>query len=86
MIIRFHRNFEKQLGRLKKGEWIRLKERFEIFLADEYNPMLNNHPLKGKYSGYRSINIGGDIRAIYKRDGKNIAIFVALGAHTKLYH
>ena len=85
MIIRFHRNFEKQLGRLKKSEQAKLKERLEVFLADEYNPWLNNHPLKGKYSGYRSINISGDLRAIYKRDGQSIAIFVALGVHTNLY-
>ena len=85
MIIRFHRNFEKQLGKLKKGERAKLKGRIEIFLADEYNPLLNNHPLKGKYQGYRSINISGDIRAVYKRWDKNVAVFIAIDEHSKLY-
>lgn len=85
MIIRFHRNFKKQYNKLKTGERSKLKERLEIFLVDTFNPILNNHPLKGKYAGYRSINISGDLRAIYKPDAKDIAIFVAIDSHSNLY-
>ncbi|MEK9174547.1 MAG: type II toxin-antitoxin system RelE/ParE family toxin [Patescibacteria group bacterium] len=85
MIIRFHRNFKKQSRKLKAGERFRLKERLELFLADIFNPILNNHPLKGKYTGYRSINIGGDLRAVYKQDEKDTAIFVTIDSHSNLY-
>ena len=85
MNIQFHRNFEKQHKKLKKQERVRAKERLILFLKDEFNPMLNNHPLSGKYKGYRSINITGDIRAIYKRYNHNICIFVDIGIHSNLY-
>ena len=86
MIIRFHRNFEKQIKKLTSNGQTKLKEKIIIFMADEFNPILNNHPLKGKYKGYRSINIAGDLRAVYKRDpNNNYIIFIALGSHSKLY-
>ena len=86
MIIRFHRNFEKQIKKLAANEQVRLKEKLIIFIADEFNPILNNHPLKGKYKGYRSINIAGDLRTVYKRElNNNCAIFIAIGSHDKLY-
>ncbi len=85
MIIRFHRNFEKQFKKLKTNEQSKLKERLEVFLLDAFNPILNNHPLKGKYVGYRSINITGDLRAIYKQNTKDIAVFVAVNSHSYLY-
>ena len=86
MIIRFHGIFEKQIKKLASSNRIKLKEKLGIFIADEFNPILNNHPLKGKYKGYRSINIAGDLRAVYKRDpNNNCAIFIAIGSHNKLY-
>ncbi|MDP3764709.1 MAG: type II toxin-antitoxin system RelE/ParE family toxin [bacterium] len=85
MIILFHRNFKKQFQKLKAGEKSKLKERLELFLVDIFNPSLNNHPLKGKYAGYRSINISGDLRAIYKQNTKDAAIFVAVDSHNHLY-
>ena len=62
----------------------RFKERRDIFLEDEFNPVLNNHSLRGKYQGYRSINITGDIRVIYKKE-REIVIFVTIGNHSELY-
>src|SRR3989338_8965684 len=64
MRLIFHRNFEKQFTKLREGEKKRIKERLALFLDDEFNPTLNNHPLRGKYQGYRSINIAGDFRNI----------------------
>ena len=62
----------------------KFKNRLMLFGQDEFNPILNNHPLKGKYQGYRSINVTGDLRAIYKRE-TNVAIFVIIGSHSRLY-
>lgn len=85
MIIRFHRNFQKQSRKLKAGERSKLKERLELFMADAFNPILNNHPLKGKYTSYRSINISGDLRAVYKQGTQDTATFVAVDSHSNLY-
>ncbi len=85
MNVLFHRNFEKHYKRLQKREKNRFKEKIQVFLKDEFDPILNNHPLKGKYKGYRSINVTGDLRAVYKRLIRNKVIFVVIDKHSNLY-
>lgn len=85
MTLRFHRTFEKQYKKLRDNEKKRVKERLALFLTDEFNPLLNNHPLRGKYQGYRSINITGDLRAVYKFQEPDTRIFVAVDTHSNLY-
>lgn len=85
MQIRFHRNFDKQYQKLKKSEQEKARQRLVLFLENPFNPVLNNHPLKGKYLDYRSINITGDLRAIYKMVSDNEAIFVSIDTHPHLY-
>src|SRR3989338_6257687 len=85
MQIRLHRNFEKQYRQVQHGEQKRRKERFALFLRDEFHPLLNNHPLQGRYHGYRSINVGGDLRAIYRKISSAAAYFAAIGTHGTLY-
>ena len=84
MTIRLHRNFKKQFNKLTESQKRKFRERRDIFLRDEFNSILNNHALNGKYQGYRSINISGDIRALYRKDSEDI-MFVAIGSHSKLY-
>lgn len=85
MKIRFHKNFENQYKKLKAGEKRKTQERLELFLKDQFHPILNNHPSKGKYLDYRSINITGDLRAIYKFIDNDNVIFVAIDTHSNLY-
>jgi len=85
MKVRFHDNFRRQYQKLRAGEQRRFKERRDLFMIDPYHPLLNNHPLRGKYEGYRSINIGGDLRAIYKRLNQETVLFVEIGPHHELY-
>lgn len=85
MTILFHRNFEKQYKKLHNKLQERVKERLALFLMDEFDPLLNNHPLQGRYAGYRSINIAGDIRALYKFYKPTIRIFIAIDTHGNLY-
>lgn len=85
MKIRFHRNFERQYKKLKGGGKKRVQERLVLFLENPFHPILGNHPLKGKYSGYRSINITGNIRAVYKFVSEQECIFVAIDTHSNLY-
>ena len=82
--IEFSRQFEKDLRKAPKKIKIAFKARLEIFLQDTFNPILNNHTLTGSYKDYRSINITGDLRAIYRKSSKEI-MFVALDSHSNLY-
>ena len=86
MIIRFHKNFEKQLKKSSEKQKNEIKEKIKVFLTDPFEKKLNNHALHGKYKNYRSINIKGDLRAVFKlsEDGEE-AIFTVLANHNQLY-
>ncbi len=62
-----------------------VKEKLELFLLDSFHPCLRNHRVKGKYQGYRSIDIRPNLRALYKEVSENEVVFVLLGAHDQLY-
>lgn len=85
MKIRFHKNFDKKYKKLKQEQKKRAKERLALFLENPFSPILENHPLKGKYKSYRSINITGDLRAIYKFVNEQECIFVTIDTHSNLY-
>jgi len=84
MIFIFHKNFTKRLKILPRKVQKRFDERLILFEKDQMNPVLNNHSLKGKYLGCRSINVTGDLRAVFKRE-LDTAIFVAIDSHSNLY-
>ena len=85
MKIVFQKSFEKKYIKLPAKIKKKVKERNILFESDPYDPILNNHALSGKYVSYRSINITGDIRIVYKLVNKNTALFVTIGTHSKLY-
>lgn len=84
MIVRLHKNFKKGYKKLTKSQKAKFKERRNLFMINEFDPVLNNHALSGNYQGYRSINVSGDLRALYKKE-QNLIIFVAIGSHSRLY-
>ncbi|MEK7390607.1 MAG: type II toxin-antitoxin system mRNA interferase toxin, RelE/StbE family [Patescibacteria group bacterium] len=78
-------NFEKQFKRLPRKTKNKVIGRLNIFITDPMDYRLNNHPLIGEWAGHRSIDITGDIRAIYKRISEDISRFTAIGSHSELY-
>lgn len=84
MKIKLHKGFLKQYLRLRESQKKKFQERRDLFLRDEFNPILNNHSLKGKYLGYRSINITGDLRVIFRKTSQEV-IFVTIDSHSNLY-
>jgi mRNA-degrading endonuclease YafQ of YafQ-DinJ toxin-antitoxin module len=63
-------------------------EALALFLESPKNPYLRNHILTKKLAGYRSINVTGDWRAVFKekREGeRSMVIFHMLGTHSALY-
>jgi len=81
----FHKNFEKKFNKLRVSDKKKARERLYLFSKDPFDTVLENHPLKGRYADYRSINITGDIRAVYKFLNENECIFVAVDTHSNLY-
>lgn len=82
--IILHKNFKKQFSKLDKKIQAEFEYKIYRFLDDHNHPVLNNHPLHGEWAHYWSINITGDVRALYEVKDFT-AIFVAIGKHSKLY-
>jgi addiction module RelE/StbE family toxin len=85
MIIQITRGFNKQYAKLNTKVKLKFKERLELFRVNPFYQELRNHPLKGKYIGYRSIDVTGDVRAIYTVKGNTVVIFGFTGTHSQLY-
>ena len=85
MNIRFHKQFTTELTKRSKKEQELVKDRLKLFLLDPFHPRLRNHPLKGRYLSYRSIDIRPDLRAVYKEVDSDEIIFITLGNHGTLY-
>ena len=83
--IGYSKKFIKKYHRFPKKLKDRTDARMRIFLLDRYSKVLNNHELSGKYKKYRSINITGDVRAIYEIIDEGNAVFINIGTHSELY-
>lgn len=85
MILFFDKSFKKNYKKLHRKQQQQVDERLVLFKQYPFDKTLNNHQLKGKYSQYRSINISGDLRALFEIVGENAAYFVLLNTHSNLY-
>ena len=85
MILYFSTRFTKKQAKLPRPLQAKLRERLYLFADQPFAPILDNHPLHGKYVGYRSIDIAGNYRAIYEPIGDGAAHFIIRGTHPELY-
>jgi addiction module RelE/StbE family toxin len=85
MHIYFHKHFEKMFQKCTPVVQKKFRERIAVFLDDPFSEELRNHALRGKYEGLRSINITGDIRAVYDPTDAEHVRFVAIGSHAQLH-
>jgi addiction module RelE/StbE family toxin len=85
MKIRYTPKFKKQYKKLSVKLQNQFDERLQLFVKDPTNPVLRTHPLKGSYAGYWSMNINGDLRALYLRKSDELVIFALIGTHSQLY-
>ncbi len=79
------RQFEKDIAKLTKGTKQKVVSALQKFVHNPEESSLNNHRLSGKWRNYYSINITGDMRAIYTYADDEIVRFVAMGTHSALY-
>ena len=84
MEIVFHRKFQKAFKKQSKGIQEKFKTAIQQFFEDEFHYSLNNHALQGKYRELRSIDVTGNIRVHYKKEG-NVVVLINIGSHSDLY-
>ena len=82
--IDFSKKFNKQLKKAPLEIKKAFLKKLNFFNQNPFHPLLNNHALRGELRGYRSINITGDLRALY-RQTKEKVLLEALGTHSELY-
>ncbi len=89
MLIKYGRKFAKRYDKVDLKIRNAFKNRLKLFMKDPFNALLNNHSLIGEYTGFRSINVTGDWRAIFSElvddEGNKIVIFEMIGTHSELY-
>lgn len=85
MTIRYSKRFEKQFKKLRPKDKQRFRICITLFLENPMHEQLDNHPLKGKFLGLRSISISGDLRALYREIENEIFIYELIGTHSQIY-
>ena len=81
---RFRKSFEK-LPNLIKSKAITI---IEIFQHNPFEKQLRNHKLHKEFEGFRSIDVTGDYRIIFRELSNNMYELVELvdvGTHAQLY-
>lgn len=85
MKVIYQTSFTEQFVKLSKSQKQLAKEAIELFTEDPMHEGLRNHPLKGKWSRYRSITADDDLRLHYRVVDEGTILFVAVGNHKQLY-
>ena len=89
-IVQRTKGFEKAFVRLQKKLRTKFIKQLELFLDDEFHPLLKTHELKGTRKDAWSFSVTNDIRAIYRKEIVNertimIFTFIDIGSHGKVY-
>jgi addiction module RelE/StbE family toxin len=85
MQISYSNKFKKQYKKFPPKLQQQTKARIELWQEQPNHPLLRLHRLEGKLSNFYSINITGDIRALYEVIGKEVVIYQFIGTHSQLY-
>ena len=85
MQIDFTKRFWKQYDKLPEKFQRQFDNRLKMLISTPGASELRIHALKGNYTGYWSMNVNGDLRALYLKRGDEIIIFALIGTHSQLY-
>ena len=85
MRVVYAKSFKAQYKKLPTKMQQQFKTRLVLFMTDKTAPQLRVHPLKGNYAGYWSMNVNGDIRAIYRDVDGEMILLAFIGTHSQLY-
>ncbi|OGZ12425.1 MAG: hypothetical protein A3D67_00680 [Candidatus Lloydbacteria bacterium RIFCSPHIGHO2_02_FULL_51_22] len=64
---------------------VQCEKRLILFIDEPFHPILSNHRLRGKLKDLYSINVAGDMRALYRIIDAETIEFVLLDTHSNLY-
>ena len=87
-IIEYRPLFNRQRKLAPLAIKVAFREALELFLDDPDHPSLRNHLLRNKFSGFGSINVNEDWRALFKirkTKTQTVITFYLLGTHKQLY-
>ena len=84
MDVSYSNSFRKDFKKLSIKVRDKFLSRLKLFQYDPFSPLLNNHSIHYPYDGCRSINITGDVRALYELKD-NMAHFIHISSHSELY-
>lgn len=87
MKIHASTTFTKMLKKLPLKQQKQVSDALSIFITNPLDARLRNHALIGRRLGTRSIDVGFDMRIIFReKDGTyEIVDLLEVGSHAKLY-
>ena len=83
--IRFSNKFKKQYQKLSPKLKQQTKSQISLWQDSPHDKSLRAHRLSGKMSRFYSINITGDVRALYEVIDGEIYLYQMIGTHSQLY-
>jgi addiction module RelE/StbE family toxin len=84
MTIRYSKKFRKQYKRLSPKLQQKTKDRIRLWAQDPNDQSLRFHQLGGKMNRFYSIDITGDMRALYEVIDNQVYLYQMIGTHSQL--
>lgn len=84
MRVDYTRKFRKRYKKMPAKLQQQFKRRVALYLEHSRHALLRVHQLTGVYVGCSSMNIIGDIRAIFTLQEDGVVLFIAIGSHSEL--
>ncbi len=85
MKITFSKRFTKELEKAPQNIQKIFRDKLFLFIDNKQHILLRNHKLQGVLTEYRSININGDWRVLFRELDDNEIFFDIIGTHSQLY-
>ncbi|MDR2930829.1 MAG: type II toxin-antitoxin system RelE/ParE family toxin [Propionibacteriaceae bacterium] len=85
MNVRFFRRFVKQLAKLPRSVQASTYARIELMMVNPDDPILRRRRLKGALRHLWSIDITGDVRALYEIVDGQVIVYQFVGSRSQLY-
>lgn len=85
MTIRYSKKFKKQYKKLSPKLQQKTKTGITLWARNPNDESLRLHKLSGKMNRFYSIDITGDLRALYEKAGDEVYLYQMVGTHSQLY-
>ncbi|QQS27357.1 type II toxin-antitoxin system RelE/ParE family toxin [bacterium] len=85
MTIRYSKKFRKQYKKLTPKMQQKTTDAIKLWSQKPNDESLRLHKLSGKMSRFYSIDIAGDLRALYEIVDNEVFLYQMVGTHSQLY-